>query len=502
MRKAYRNGSMILLAATCIASCLQGASGTISLTEKEYFEGPGFVFLVYHNAGSLTRGGLQMMQNGEWLLASDDVLIAARDSAGRSSARVMRRVVDRERNTATIFGQAPGLNLGYQLICRTDGERMFVTLKFDRPLDWSKVRQVALRMSLYPPAYFMKSFQGDSTTGVFPRQYGGQRTLLKSTRILRLAQEDPSHSLTLERRGGTLELGDERGNHPTGWFSVTAAMEPGSNDTQMELEIRPSLDPQWRRPAVIGISQVGYHPRQPKRAVLELDPREDAGRKGKPVQVEPRRRPATGQIRLGDGSTKAASRGALQPPRPSRTFIGVSAELLPDELLWVEDAVSKKRARVIGGELRKRDVQVGRLVAISPGAIPRFLTEFERSYAAHGKAEAILATAAAHHRLLWIHPFLDGNGRVSRLMSHAMLLDLLDTGGLWSVSRGLARSASAYKAHLANCDLPRRNDLDGRGNLSEEALTGFTRYFLETLLDQVGFVRESPAQPDRLRAGI
>ena len=114
---------------------------------------------------------------------------------------------------------------------------------------------------------------------MFPRQYSGQRTLLKSTRILRLAQEDPPHSLTFERRGGTLELGDERGNHPTGWFSVTAAMEPGSNDTEMELEIRPSLDPQWRRPAVIGISQVGYHPRQPKRAVLELDPREDAAGK-------------------------------------------------------------------------------------------------------------------------------------------------------------------------------------------------------------------------------
>ncbi len=200
---------------------------------------------------------------------------------------------------------------------------------------------------------------------------------------------------------------------------------------------------------------------------------------------------------IDEGSIKGRATAAETIKNIHRRF----CEPLPDELLWVEDAASRKRARVIGGELRKRDVQVGRHVAVSPGAIPRFLAEFERSYAAHGKAEAILATAAAHHRLLWIHPFLDGNGRVSRLMSHAMLLDLLDTGGLWSVSRGLARSASAYKAHLANCDLPRRNDLDGRGNLSEEALTGFTRYFLETCLDQVGFM-ESLVQPDRLRARI
>lgn len=176
-------------------------------------------------------------------------------------------------------------------------------------------------------------------------------------------------------------------------------------------------------------------------------------------------------------------------------------DLLPDELLWVEDPFSHERARVVPGDLRRRDVKVGRLVAISPGAIPRFLAEFERSYARLGKADAILAAAAAHHRLLWIHPFLDGNGRVARLLSHAMLRDALDTGGLWSVSRGLARSVSLYKNHLASCDLPRRNDLDGRGTLSEEALAGFTRFFLESCLDQVSFM-ESLVQPDRLRARI
>jgi len=41
---------------------------------------------------------------------------------------------------------------------------------------------------------------------------------------------------------------------------------------------------------------------------------------------------------------------------------------------------------------------------------------------------------------VWIHPCLDGNGRVARLMSHATLLEALDTGALWSVARGLARS--------------------------------------------------------------
>ena len=100
-----------------------------------------------------------------------------------------------------------------------------------------------------------------------------------------------------------------------------------------------------------------------------------------------------------------------------------------------------------------------------------------------------------------IHPFLDGNGRVARLMSHAVLLEALDTGGVWSIARGLARTQAAYKAHLADCDGPRRNDLDGRGSLSEEALAQFTRYFLATCLDQVRFM-ESLVQPERLRDRI
>jgi Fic family protein len=174
---------------------------------------------------------------------------------------------------------------------------------------------------------------------------------------------------------------------------------------------------------------------------------------------------------------------------------------LPDDMLWVEEPDTKERIRIVPGQFRQRDVRVGRHIPISPGAVPRFLDHFEQVYGRVGKTDAILATAAAHHRLLWIHPFLDGNGRVTRLMSHATLLESLDTGAVWSVARGLARSNNTYKEHLAQCDLGRRNDLDGRGNLSEEALAAFARFFLEICLDQVTFM-ESLMQPDRLRARI
>lgn len=176
-------------------------------------------------------------------------------------------------------------------------------------------------------------------------------------------------------------------------------------------------------------------------------------------------------------------------------------ELLPDDLLWVEHPTTKERLRVVPGEYREHDVQVGRLIPVSSTSLPRFMARFDEAYAKLGKTDMIFAAASAHHRLLWIHPFLDGNGRVARLLSHAVLLNTLNTGGLWSVARGLARNVDRYKSHLAACDLPRRNDLDGRGSLSEEALVEFTRFFLTVCIDQVDFM-EGLIQPHTLRTRI
>lgn len=171
---------------------------------------------------------------------------------------------------------------------------------------------------------------------------------------------------------------------------------------------------------------------------------------------------------------------------------------LPADLRWVENPDTKERIAVLPGEMRKRDARVGKHIAISPGALPRFMQRFEERYTGLGQFETILSVAAAHHRILYIHPFADGNGRVTRLMSYATLRRTLDTGGLWSVARGLARNEQNYKKHLAECDEIRRGDRDGRGHLSENTLVDFTRFFLDICIDQVTFM-EQLMQPNALR---
>ena len=62
--------------------------------------------------------------------------------------------------------------------------------------------------------------------------------------------------------------------------------------------------------------------------------------------------------------------------------------------------------------------------------------------------------------------------------------------GLWSISRGLARGIEDrgdYKRMMDYADTPRQGDRDGRGNLSEQALHSFCRWFLRVMLDQIQF---------------
>lgn len=196
--------------------------------------------------------------------------------------------------------------------------------------------------------------------------------------------------------------------------------------------------------------------------------------------------------------------GMVETPTAPSSIIELHrrfCELLPPELLFVANPKTGEPIPVVPGALRTRYVEVGRHVAISPGAVPRFLDRMHKAYSLPGRIDPILATASAHHRLLWVHPFLDGNGRVARLMSYAMLRRALDTRGLWSVARGLARQEAAYKEHLAACDGPRRGDRDGRGSLSEAALASFAGFFLRICIDQVEFM-ESLMRPDRLRDRI
>jgi Fic family protein len=154
------------------------------------------------------------------------------------------------------------------------------------------------------------------------------------------------------------------------------------------------------------------------------------------------------------------------------------------------DQVTGEGEPIVPGEIRRREVSVGQHVAPRVASIGSFIERWAGFYGGVRRGEAALvALAAAHQRLGWIHPFVDGNGRVMRLHTHTLLSALGYTGGLWSPLRGFARSVDRYYALLAAADDPRRGDVDGRGNLSEAALVAWIDYVLDVCIDQVAFMR-------------
>lgn len=171
----------------------------------------------------------------------------------------------------------------------------------------------------------------------------------------------------------------------------------------------------------------------------------------------------------------------------------------------ITETKSGNKLEVIPGAMRKTEVEVGHHIGPAAESLPTFLNFFTTGYAPAkmpDPVDRIIAIAASHHRLAWIHPFLDGNGRVVRLITEAAaIIEKIDGDGLWSISRGLAVRNKDYYSALHNADQKRWNDYDGHGNLSEKFLGEFCIFFLETAIDQTKFMI-SLFEPDKVLARV
>ena len=234
------------------------------------------------------------------------------------------------------------------------------------------------------------------------------------------------------------------------------------------------------------------HPRDID-AALEGDYSTDAGKRS--LQLEARAHIEVQRL-IDNGDDPAES---PTTPRYIRWLHRQFCGRLPEDMLWVENPATGKKVEIIPGEFRNGEVKIGHQVPPPATVLAEFLARFDAAYdfGRLSKSQAIIAIAASHHRFLWIHPFFDGNGRVARLMAHAMLNRSEVGSSIWSVSRGLARHATDYKAALMAADAPRRGDHDGRGALSASCLESFCEFFLRTAIDQVEFM-QSLLQPSEL----
>ena len=259
----------------CLCSSLCIAE--IEITAEGYFETPGFTFLVYHNDYIVgKRGGLQMFLHGKRVMDAGEVVcstglgplldFSAKDIGGRT--------VNEQSHSSTIRGNILPVEIDYSLICRTDGDSIILTVALDEPIDWSKIANFMFKFEIYPNEYKYKTYRGADTLDFFPERFMGKETLIPSAKKIEIAREDSLKAFTIEAEENcVLSLMDSRGRANHAGYTVYATLTHRSPSKRFIVKITPRIDPNWRREPVIQISQLGYHPKQQKQAVLELDPR-------------------------------------------------------------------------------------------------------------------------------------------------------------------------------------------------------------------------------------
>jgi len=250
------------------------------LNEQEYFVRPGLDVLVFHNIyPEGKQGGIELIQHGERIASVGDVRLAPTQGQWGSMPKVIKRTVDRSIPSAVVDLNYEKEQLAYRVRVEPCGQAICVSIDLDQPLPDALVGRASFNLELFPPAFFGKSYQLGAFAGVFPLQGNGPLAgdvtgihtlpLAKGVK-LDAATEDPLRRLTIEALAGELQLFDGRDNETNGWFVVSSPIPAGVTKDAVHWRITPNAIPGWSREPMIAFSQVGYHPDQEKRALIEF----------------------------------------------------------------------------------------------------------------------------------------------------------------------------------------------------------------------------------------
>jgi endoglucanase len=313
-----------VLAFALTPSMARAEDAALRHNDRGYFSMPGLDVMAFQDVyPEGHQGGVGIIQNGVRVATNGDVRLEPTPGQWAPVPNQVERTADPARGEITVrlaypdpakdrkgFNpiEYPDLRLPYAVRVSASGTGVRVVVDLDEPLPREWIGKVGFNLELYPAALFGRSWALGGRTGIFPRQPDGpvtlgpdgevQATPFASGPVLSVAPESPAQLMTIESRGAPLELLDGRVNHQNGWFVVRSLAREGATKSAVEWIVTPHALPGWTSPPVVHVSQVGYHPDQPKVAVIELDAAEEG--------VAPAR-----VVRIGvDGSRETALTGA------------------------------------------------------------------------------------------------------------------------------------------------------------------------------------------------
>ncbi len=270
----------------------------LTINQLEYLDMPGLNVMLAHDFyPEGHQGGISIIQNGQRVATNGDVRLEPTPGQWQPVPKVGTRIVDRQRNEIRVRMEYPDpakdrkgfnpviypdLKFSYHLRIRPEGASFRIIVDLDQPLPADWIGKVGFNFELFPGLLFGKTFLMDGVAGIFPRQLNGpgfrdadgltQNTPLARGQKLVIAPDQSTQTMTISAlRGGQIELWDGRAQHNNGWFIVRATIEPDQSVSAIEWLVTPQVIPDFKSTPVIQVSQIGYHPAQPKVAMIELD---------------------------------------------------------------------------------------------------------------------------------------------------------------------------------------------------------------------------------------
>jgi len=295
-------GSLILVSSAW--SDVAVSPNGLQLNTKEYLEMPGLNVMLaqdYYPDGH--QGGVGVLLNGLRVATNGDLRLEPTPGQWSPIPATGKRSVDRAKSEISVrlsypdpskdrkgFNpiEYPDLKMAYTVRVLPEGKAFRIIVDLDAPLSPEWEQKVGFNLELFPGLLFGHSWELGARAGLFPQQPEGPGLMdkegeyqvlpLATGRRFEMGADTRDRHLVVETvQGGELSLLDGRGRHNNGWFVLRALVAPGRTKGAIEWLVSPDPIEGWLSQPVIQVSQLGYHPAQPKTVLLEQDPADCAG---------------------------------------------------------------------------------------------------------------------------------------------------------------------------------------------------------------------------------
>lgn len=286
----------VLLLVSCLCIFLSSGQDKLTINDLGYFNKPGLSVMAFHDYyPSGHQGGVVIIHHDQRIATNGFIRMQPVDGRRIPDPIGADRVIDTVNNVIKCIVNYDDFGFRYTVRLWPEENSIMLAVDLDKPLpnEWEK--KLSFDMEFFPQLFIGKSWQIGDSYGYVPKQTLGVKIKdpdgnfrpepMGRGNKLTLAAEDPERKIVVESLGSEMVVTDIRDVTYGGWLQVRCEVPSGKTNNAVVWKITPDVIPGWEREPVIALSQVGYHPGQVKKAIIELDPNTGKPEKAKLIRI-------------------------------------------------------------------------------------------------------------------------------------------------------------------------------------------------------------------------